>query len=101
MPEQFKLSPLSDPSLSLTRLLVRVFLRLLVLFLAYFSTGQLALAFPYIPPSVSLIWLPSGIAVAALIRWGPNMAIGIYLAAWLLNASSGLKRWRGRLRGNQ
>lgn len=62
--------------------------RLLLVFLAYFISGRLGLAFPYLPPSVSLIWLPSGIAMAALIRWGPKMTLAIYLAAVLLESSS-------------
>ncbi len=52
---------------------------------AYYVTGRLGLAFPYINPGVSLIWLPAGIAVAALIRWGSGMTIAIFLAALLLN----------------
>lgn len=90
MPEQLNSRTSADPSLPPARSLVRLFVLSLLLFFAYCITGYLGLAFPYIPPSVSLIWLPSGIAVAALIRWGPAMAIVIYLAAWALNVSSGL-----------
>ena len=53
--------------------------------LAYYAAGRLGLAFPYIKPNISLIWLPAGIAVAALIRWGGGMAIAIFLATFLLN----------------
>ncbi|MCX7220930.1 MAG: diguanylate cyclase, partial [Burkholderiales bacterium] len=62
--------------------------RILLVFFAYFISGRLGLAFPYIPPSVSLIWLPSGIAMAALIRWGPKITPAIYLAAVLLEYST-------------
>ncbi|AZP11715.1 EAL domain-containing protein [Undibacterium parvum] len=64
--------------------------RLLLVLLGYVLTGYLALAHPYVKPNVSLIWLPSGIALAALVRWGPKMAPAIYLAALLVNLSSGL-----------
>lgn len=64
--------------------------RLLLVVVAYYLAGRLGLAFPYIQPSVSLIWLPTGIAVAALIRWGGAMSVAIFLAAFLLNRWSGL-----------
>ncbi|CAN5722159.1 hypothetical protein BH11PSE12_BH11PSE12_29270 [soil metagenome] len=64
--------------------------RLLLVLLAYFVSGRLGLAFPYIGPNVTLIWLPSGVAVAALLRWGSSMSLAIWLATLVLNWGSGL-----------
>ena len=58
--------------------------------LAYYVAGRLGLALPYIKSNVSLIWLPSGIAVAALLRWGSSMTVGIFIAAFFLNSWIGL-----------
>ncbi len=62
--------------------------RALGLGLCYFLFGKIGLALAFIPPSVTLIWLPSGIAVAALIRWGGGMSLAIFLGAFLLNLST-------------
>jgi diguanylate cyclase (GGDEF)-like protein/PAS domain S-box-containing protein len=77
---------LSPKGTSLTTTLKHI----LVVALAYYAAGRLGLEFPYIKPNVSLIWLPTGIAVAALIRWGSLMTIPIFLAAFLINSWSGL-----------
>src|SRR4030067_1960677 len=45
-------------------------IRLLLLASAYFITGKLGLLLPFFGTSITLIWLPTGIAVAALMRWG-------------------------------
>ncbi len=55
--------------------------------LAYFATGKLGLAIPYVGSHVTLIWLPTGIAVAALIRWGYICLPGIFLGALATNFS--------------
>jgi diguanylate cyclase (GGDEF)-like protein/PAS domain S-box-containing protein len=67
----------------------RYFMHLLLTFIAYFITGKLGLSFPFIPPNITLIWLPSGIALAALLRAGLPMAPAIFLASVLLNVSTG------------
>ncbi|MES2106580.1 MAG: EAL domain-containing protein [Pseudomonadota bacterium] len=64
-------------------------LRFLAVILAYVAAGRLGLAIPYLSPNVSLIWLPTGVAVAALMRWGKRSAPAIYLAAFLLEISAG------------
>lgn len=62
----------------------------MVLF-AYYLTGMLGLLIPYVGSHITLIWLPTGIAVAALMRWGfhPAYLLSIYLAAFLINYSVG------------
>ncbi len=46
----------------------------------YFLAGRLALQLASLHPSISAVWLPSGIAIAALIlggyRWWPAIALG-------------------------
>ncbi|MHB1235998.1 MAG: hypothetical protein ACYCY7_00395 [Gallionella sp.] len=44
--------------------------KLLSVALAYFVCGRLGLALPSVDSHITLIWLPTGIAVAALLRWG-------------------------------
>ena len=59
--------------------------KLLLLALAYFAFGRLGLAIPYVGTHITLIWLPTGIAVAALLRWGYRYWPGIFLGALLTN----------------
>jgi integral membrane sensor domain MASE1 len=64
---------------------------MLMVLIAYYSTGMLGLLIPYIGSHITLIWLPSGIAVAALMRWGfhPGYFLAIYIASFLVNYSVG------------
>jgi integral membrane sensor domain MASE1 len=57
--------------------------------LAYFITGWLGLQVPYAGTHITLIWLPTGIAVAALLRWQRTLWPGIWLGAFLVNLSIG------------
>lgn len=59
--------------------------RSLVLTLAYFASGWLGLQIPYSGAHITLVWLPTGIAVAALFRWGRGVWPGVYLGAFLVN----------------
>ncbi len=63
--------------------------RLLIVAAAYFTTGWLGLKLPYYGSHITLIWLPTGIAVAALIRWGFNTWPGIAAGAFLVNLAIG------------
>lgn len=62
--------------------------------LTYVLTGWLGLQMPYADSHITLIWLPTGLAVAALFRWGPWMLPAVYAAAFgvnlLLGSSLGL-----------
>jgi diguanylate cyclase (GGDEF)-like protein/PAS domain S-box-containing protein len=62
-------------------------IRLLLLASAYFITGKLGLLLPFLGTSITLIWLPTGIAVAALLRWGYGCWPGIFLGAAATNFS--------------
>jgi len=55
----------------------------------YFFTGWLGLKLPYFGSHITLIWLPTGIAVAALLRWGFGMWPGIAVGALLVNLTIG------------
>ncbi len=63
--------------------------RILVLTTAYFISGWFGLTLPFVGTHITLIWLPTGIAVAALIRWGRPIWPGIYLGAFLVNLFTG------------
>ncbi len=63
--------------------------RLILVFLAYSLTGWLGLCVPFENDKVTLFWLPSGIAIAALYRWSLNLWPGVFLAALALNLYTG------------
>jgi len=50
-----------------------ILIRLPAVALAYFITGWLGLQVPYTGSHITLVWLPTGIAVAALLRGGWGM----------------------------
>ncbi len=68
---------------------VRKIFAVLVLALAYFGTGWLGLKWPTFSPSITLIWLPTGLAVAALLRWGFGCWPGVALGAVAVNFANG------------
>ena len=53
--------------------------------LVYIATGWLGLQIPYVGSHITLVWLPTGIAVAALLRWGWGSWPGIYVGALIVN----------------
>ena len=63
--------------------------RLLTVAAAYFITGWLGLQISIIGSNITLIWLPTGIAVAALLRWGPRYWPAVWLAALAVNLAIG------------
>src|SRR5512145_1487254 len=63
--------------------------RLLLLTSAYFLSGWFGLGLPFVGTHITLIWFPTGIAVAALIRWGRSVWPGIYAGAFLVNLFTG------------
>src|SRR5262245_24830026 len=64
--------------------LVRYVLEVASLVAVYFGAGKLGLALAFVP-GVSLVWPPSGIALAALLLFGYRMWPGIALGAFLVN----------------
>ena len=68
-------------------------LRFLAVAAAYYLTARLGLLIPYLGTHISLVWLPTGIAVAAFRRWGAGMTLAVYIAAVAANAAIGGPLW--------
>jgi diguanylate cyclase (GGDEF)-like protein/PAS domain S-box-containing protein len=64
-------------------------LRFLAVASGYYLAARLGLLIPYVGTHISLVWLPTGIAVAAFRRWGAGMAPAVYIGAVAANASIG------------
>ncbi|MBU1775593.1 MAG: PAS domain S-box protein, partial [Gammaproteobacteria bacterium] len=63
---------------------------LLLLALVYFASAKLGLYFPTHDSHITLFWIPTGLAVAILLRWGsPYIVGGIFLGAFLFDISLG------------
>lgn len=58
--------------------------------LAYFITAKIGLMVPYKESVATLMWLPTGIAVGAIMRWGKISLPAIYIAAFIAELSLGL-----------
>jgi len=65
------------------------FSRLALVTLAYFLTGKLGLMLPYVGSHITLIWVPTGIAVYALLKGGLKFWPAIFFGAFLVNLSIG------------
>ncbi len=72
---------------------LRTALRALSLAAAYFVTGWFGLQLPAVGSHVTLLWLPTGIAVAGLLRCGNGCWPGVALGAFLVNFATGIP-WR-------
>ncbi len=68
-------------------------LRWLLVAAGYFLAARLGLLIPYVGSHISLVWLPTGIAVAAFRRWGAIMAPAVWVGAAAANASIGGPLW--------
>lgn len=62
---------------------------ILLLCVIYFSTAKLGLSLYAVGRFATLVWLPSGIAVAALFLFGPRLWPGLLIGAFLANLSHG------------
>ncbi len=74
-------------------------LRFLAVATGYYLAARLGLLIPYVGTHISLVWLPTGIAVAAFRRWGAGMTPAVYLGAVAANASIGGPLWIALLVG--
>ncbi|MCG2579176.1 MASE1 domain-containing protein, partial [Dechloromonas sp. XY25] len=63
--------------------------RCAILALTYVATGWLGLQVPYSGTHITLVWLPTGIAVAALLTWGRAVWPGVAAGAFLVNLAIG------------
>ncbi|RTL49467.1 MAG: PAS domain S-box protein [Rhodocyclaceae bacterium] len=57
----------------------------LVLASCYFIAGWFGLTIPYSGSFITLVWLPTGISVAALLRFGSSLWPGVYVGAFAVN----------------
>jgi PAS domain S-box-containing protein len=51
----------------------------------YFAVGAWSLRFSVVADGASLVWVPSGLALAAVLLWGPRLLPGVFLGALLVN----------------
>ena len=58
---------------------------LILVGIAYFTFAGLGLQLASINPSVTSIWPPTGLAIAAILLWGGRIAPAIFIAAFLIN----------------
>jgi PAS domain S-box-containing protein len=63
--------------------------RLLLVAGAYFGTAKLGLALAFEHASITAVWPPTGIALAAVVVWGYRMWPGVALGAALANIFTG------------
>ncbi len=64
--------------------------RALALAAAYFLVAKIGLRYATIGPSISPVWPPTGLAVAALVLLGPGYWPAILLGAFLANATTSI-----------
>jgi serine phosphatase RsbU (regulator of sigma subunit) len=57
---------------------------------AYYATAKLGLDLAFATTSVTAVWPPTGIALAALVLGGPRLWPGVALGAFLANADTGV-----------
>ena len=63
-------------------------LRVALLAAVYYAAARLGLRYASIGQSISLVWPPTGIALAALVLLGPGAWPGVALGAFLANAAT-------------
>jgi len=63
--------------------------KLVVLFLIYFATAKLGLQFDAVSGFATLVWPPTGIAIAGILIFGYRYWPAIFLGAFLVNFSTG------------
>ena len=57
---------------------------------AYYGAAKLGLSLAFASPSVTAIWAPTGISLAAVLLWGYRVWPGVALGAMLANAWTGV-----------
>ena len=66
----------------------RITASLIALTLVYFCAGKFGLSLALLNPSASVVWPPSGIALAVLLLWGYRLWPAIFLGAFLVNITT-------------
>lgn len=78
------------PSLNQLTTLKSLAFKFTIVGLAYYLSARLGLMGPYKESIVTLLWLPTGIAVGAIIRWGYISLPAIFVAATFVELSLNL-----------
>ncbi len=63
-------------------------IRVAAVALAYIAAGKLGLSLAFVNASASAVWAPTGIAIAAILLFGRPAAIGVFLAAFIVNVTT-------------
>jgi hypothetical protein len=63
--------------------------RVALLAAAYFLTGRLGMTLPAVGTHITLVWPPTGVALAALLCWGLRYWPGVWLGSFLVNVGGG------------
>src|SRR6185436_6087442 len=66
---------------------------LVALLVIYAATAKLGLRFDALAGVATTVWPPTGIALAAICLGGPRLWPAIFLAAFAVNASTGIPLW--------
>jgi PAS domain S-box-containing protein len=74
--------------LAVSRVQFKYIVFVLSLVLIYFITGKLALSVAFINASVSPVWVPAGISLAAFLIWGYKIWPAIFIGALLINITT-------------
>ncbi len=72
----------------------------LILILAFVASGWIARQLAIPPANVTMLWLPSGVAVAAVLLYGRWLLPAVFLASLLLNTILGMSIGSGMLRAS-
>jgi diguanylate cyclase (GGDEF)-like protein/PAS domain S-box-containing protein len=81
---------LNRPALNQLAMLKSLAFKFTIVGLAYYFSARLGLMGPYKESIVTLLWLPTGIAVGAILRWGYISLPAIFLAATFVELSLNL-----------
>ncbi|HEY2959650.1 MAG TPA: SpoIIE family protein phosphatase [Actinomycetota bacterium] len=60
---------------------------------AYFTAAKAAFALGFVHTSIAPVWPPSGIALACVLLFGNRALAGVFLGAFLVNASTPVPLW--------
>ncbi|MCZ7687389.1 MAG: MASE1 domain-containing protein [Sandaracinaceae bacterium] len=58
-----------------------------LLALTYVALGRVGLEIAHYQANATLVWPPTGVALAALVLWGPRLWPGLFVGAFLVNLS--------------
>ena len=73
--------------------------RFILFTISYFILAKISLTFGITHGNVSPIWIPAGIAIAGMVRWGSPVLPGIWLGTFLVVLTTGLSPLAAALLG--